>query len=305
MSSVALSQSAPLCFRVAERTVWTARRRLYRVGLTLDDLLDDRAPPLPDLDRADGYDLRSWPDRAVDDLIATYPDMLPLIRQRYPRHFLRLDDVDAYWRGFSGKTRSTLRRKRARWAEAAGGLDLRGYHQADQIANFHDVAGALSRLTYQDRLLGAGLPTGPVALAEMTAQAQAGAIRAYILYHRGRPASYLYLPIDDGRVIYAHLGYDPAVADGSPGTVLLAEVLDGLFADPSLRLLDFTEGDGAHKRLFGRESVTCVDLLLLRRGWRNRALIAGLDRFDRAVATAGDLIERWGVKPTMRKLLRG
>ncbi len=304
MSAAALTP-VPLPFRVGERTLWAARRRLHRIGLNLDDLLSEHRPDLPELFGGEGYDLRSWPEQTAAELASTRPDLLALVRQRYQRRFVRLDEADAYWRGFSGKTRSTLRRKRARWAEAAGGLDVREYHRPDQAIVFQELAGELSRLTYQDRLLGAGLPTGPAALSALRARTEAGAVRAFILFHRGRPASYLHLPVDDGRVIYAHLGYDPSLADLSPGTVLQLEVFDRLFADPSLRLFDFTEGDGFHKKLFGREAMACVDLLLLRRTWRNRALLAGLDRFDRAIAASGELVERWGLKPKLRSLLRG
>ncbi len=189
-------------------------------------------------------------------------------------------------------------------AEAAGGVDVREYHRPDQASEFQRLAGALSRLTYQDRLLGAGLPIGPTALAELRARAEAGAVRAYILFHRAQPASYLHLPVEDGRVIYAHLGYDPDLAELSPGTVLHVEVLDRLFADSTLRLLDFTEGDGLHKRMFGRDTIECVDLLLLRSTWRNRTLLAGLSGFDRAVTEIGALMERWGLKANLRRLLR-
>lgn len=301
----AIASAAPLRFQVGERTVWTAQRRLHRIGLDLNALLADAVPTLPAIGGADGYDLRSWPEATAARLVRDRPDMLALVRQRYQRRYALLDDADAYWRGCSGKTRSTLRRKRARWAEAAGGLDVREYHRPDQAEAFQQLAGALSRLTYQDRLLGAGLPAGPAALAELRARASTGAVRAYILFHQGSPASYLHLPIEDGRVVYAHLGYDPALADLSPGTVLHLEMLDRLFADPAARLLDFTEGDGAHKRMFAREAIACVDLLLLRRNWRNRALIAGLNAFDRAVAEAGKSMERWGVKARLRRLLRG
>ena len=302
MSAPAVAPVTPLRFRIGERTLWTARRRLHRVGLDLDQLLAGSVPALPDLAAAEGYDLRSWPADAVAEVAR--PGLLTLVRHRYARRFVRLEDWDAYWQGFSGKTRATLKRKRSRWEKAAGGLDLRDYHRPDQIDAFHELAGALSKLTYQDRLLGAGLPTGPAALAEMRARAATGRLRAFILFDRGRPASYLYLPVEGGTAVYAHLGYDPALADLSPGTGLHLAVFDRLFADPALGLLDFTEGDGAHKRLFGREEVACVDLLLLRRTLRNRALTTALGGFDHGVAAGRDWSERAGVKPALRRLLR-
>lgn len=293
-----------LHFRVGERTLWTAHRRLVRVACDLDAAIAGRMPALPP-DSGDGYDLRSLPAALVATLLADHRQFLQIERQRYPRHFIRFGGgFQAYLAGFSAKTRSTLQRKRRRWIEAAGGMELREYHAPENAEEFHRLAGALSARTYQARLLDAGLPTGPAALAEHRRRAAEGTVRAYILFHRGEPASYLHLPVDDGCVVYAHLGYEPSLASLSPGTVLQLEVLERLFAEPGLRLFDFTEGDGAHKRLFGNGQVDCVDLLLLTPSWRNRLLAGALQGFDGAVERVSTLATRHGLKPRLRRWLR-
>ena len=292
----------PIRFALGERTLWTAWRPLVPVAYTLPDLLDARTVPLPALGEADGWIVRSMPGAAVP---ARDRALLGLERQRYPRHFIRLDgDWDGYWNGFSARTRSTLKRKRARWIDAAGGLDVRCYHTPAAVDAFARAAGALSARTYQHRLLGAGLPTDAAAVAVMRACAAAGDLRGFILFHRGEPAAFLYLPVSEGVVRYRHLGYDPALAALSPGTVLQVEALRQLFDEPALRLFDFTEGDGDHKRLFGREAVACVDRLLLRRTWRNRALLAGLAGWDGAVGGIGGIAARTGAKSAMKRWLR-
>lgn len=293
----------PIRFQLGERSLWTARRRLRRIGQGLRDLLDGHELRLPPLADANGFDLRSLPVAALASVEGG--TLLTLVRQRYPRHYIRLEGGwPAYWQGFSAKTRSTLKRKRARWAEAAGGLDVRAYSTPDEMAAFAGLAGELSSRTYQERLLGAGLPTGAAALADMQRRAAAGEARAFLLFHRGEPAAYLYLPIEAGVVIYAHLGYDPDLAAWSPGTVLQLEALERLFAEPGLTLFDFTEGDGAHKRLFGREAVACADVLALRRTWRNHLLLASLRAFDTAVTRTAELVEARGWKPRLKRLLR-
>lgn len=294
-----------LRFRVGERTLWTTHRRLTRVACDLDAVLAGRLPVLP-AESGDGYELRSLPAVHVPALLASHEDFVQLERQRYPRHYIRFDgSFQDYLAGFSGKTRSTLLRKRKRWIDAAGGMDLREYHDVQSAEEFHRLAGALSDRTYQARLLNAGLPTGPAALAEFRHRAAAGAVRAYILFHRGEPASYLHLPIDDGCAVYAHLGYEPSLASLSPGTVLQLEALERLFAEEQLRLFDFTEGDGAHKRLFANGNVECVDLLLLNPGWRNRMLAGAMGTFDKAVEASSTLAARSGLKPAIRRWLRG
>lgn len=292
----------PIRFRIAERTLWTATRRLRRLNHTLPELLGARAMNLPALEELDGFDIRSLPEASLASLDTSAT--VALVRQRYPRHYLRLDGGwPAYWQGFSAKTRSTLKRKRARWA-AAGGPDVRSYRTPAEVGAFAALAGALSARTYQHRLLGAGLPTGPAAIAAMHALAADDRFRGYILFHGGEPAAYLYLPVEHDVVRYAHLGYAPEHAALSPGAVLQLAALEHLFAEGGSRLFDFTEGDGAHKRLFGRESVACADVLLLRRTWRNRLLLDSLRRWDSAVAGIATAVERRGWKPHLKRLLR-
>lgn len=290
----------PIRFELVGRTVWTAWRSLHRVTWSLPDLLEGRALPLPALGTADGYLVRSQPGTVVPA-----PGMLGLVRQRYPRHFIRLDgDWESYWCGFSAGTRSTLKRKRARWVEAAGALDVRCYRTVAEVEAFAAIAGALSARTYQHRLLDAGLPTDAAAVATMRRRAERGELYGFILFHRGEPAAYLHLPVRDGVMQYRHLGYDPALAALSPGTVLQVEVLRRLFGEPGPRLFDFTEGDGGHKRLFGREAVACADWLLLRPGVRNRVLLGSLAGFDGAVGWAGRLTERAGWKAALTRWVR-
>ena len=295
--------SVPIRFRLAEHALWTARRDMHRISYTLTDLLHERPLALPPLGDTDGFDLRSIPETVLVEVSDT--GMLRLVRQRYPRHFIRLDaGWPAYWNGFSAKTRSTLKRKRTRWTEAAGGLTVGVYRTPDEVDAFVQLAGELSALTYQGRLLDAGLPTDAAALATMRRDAAAGDFCGFILFRGEQAAAYLHLPVMAGVVLYAHLGYDPALAALSPGTVLQLEVLERLFAEPGLRLFDFTEGDGAHKRLFGREAVDCADVLLLRPTIRNRLLLASLSGFDRAVAAVRRAAEARGWKPKLKRLLR-
>jgi CelD/BcsL family acetyltransferase involved in cellulose biosynthesis len=277
---------------------------MVRVGFDLDTVIEQCLPVLPP-GSGDGYDLRSLPVALVATMTSRYGRFLRLERQRYPRHFIRFGgSFQDYLAGFSAKTRSTLQRKRRRWIEAAGGMELREYHRPEDAEAFHRLAGALSARTYQSRLLDAGLPTGPAALAEFRRRAEAGAVRAYILFHQGEPASYLHLPVDNGCVVYAHLGYEPVFAPLSAGTVLQLEALERLFAEPALRLFDFTEGDGAHKRLFANGQVDCVDLLLLEPSWRNRLLAGALGGFDRMIERGSMLATRHGLKPAVRRWLR-
>ena len=164
------------------------------------------------------------------------------------------------------------------------------------MASFHRDARTVSAKTYQERLLGAGLPDGPEALAGMQVLARRDAARGWLLFVDGEPVSYLYAPADGETLIYAWLGYDPAFADFSPGSVLQLEAMRRLMAEGRFRLFDFTEGDGQHKRLFATAAVDCVDLLMVRPTLANLAVAGALNGFDGAVALAKSFVSRIGGK---------
>jgi CelD/BcsL family acetyltransferase involved in cellulose biosynthesis len=283
-----------LPLRVGTRTVGNLRRRLLRVAVPLGDALAGAPPQLPVLDEGtDGYLITG----AAQESVLVPPGFVGFVRQRYRRSFASLDGgFEAYLGTFSAKSRSTLRRKLRRVIERSGGaLDLRCYRRPDEIADFHRLARSLSARTYQERQLGAGLPDGPEALAQMRRLAAADRLRAWILFLEGRAIAYLYLPAEGDTLIYAYLGYDPDHADLSPGNVLQFEALRRLMEEGRFRLLDFTEGEGRHKDLFSTGSVECIDMLILRRSIANRTAGMLLNGFDAAVALAKKLVLALGL----------
>ncbi|URW76010.1 GNAT family N-acetyltransferase [Sphingomonas donggukensis] len=292
----------PLKFQIGARTLFTLKRRLVRVALSLDDARAERAPVVPALDAgADGYLVTSLPEDRLGE-VAAARGMIAHVRQRYTRYFADLaPGYDAWWAGLSGNTRSTLKRK----TKKAGAVEVRRYRTPAEIEEFHALARVVAATTYQEKLLGAGLPDTPVFRHEMVALAAAGQVRAWLLFVEGRAVAYLYCPIVDSVVIYAYVGHDPAVGVLSPGTLLQWEAMRDLFAEGDLRAFDFTEGEGQHKRALASGGVACVDLLLLRPTVANRAAIAALAGFDGAVARAKRLVARGGLRDMVRKLRRG
>ncbi len=295
-----------LPFRVGAHTLWRVRRRLVRVPVSLAQGLAGGMPSLPPLDRAsDGYLVTAAP--AVHAQALGRPaGLIPFVRQSYRRCYAALDlGYDSYLAGFSAKTRSTLQRKLRRFADRSGGaIDLRAYATPEAMDEFYRHARSVSAKTYQERLLGAGLPEGREALEGMRALARRDAVRAWLLFLEGEPVSYLYAPAEGDTLLYAYLGYDPACADLSPGTVLQLEAMRDLMAESRFRLFDFTEGEGQHKRLFSTGSIDCVDLLLLRPTLANRLIGHGLAAFDGAVAGVKTLLAKLGLERLVRARLR-
>jgi hypothetical protein len=212
---------------------------------------------------------------------------------------------EEYKKKFSAKTRSTINRKIRKYQDHCGGNILwKTYQSPEEIRQFFQLARSVSKLTYQERLLNAGLPDTEEFIhgAELLAAEQR--LRAYILFDGEKPVSYLYCPVHDEVLIYAYLGYDPAYMQLSVGTVLQWLALEALFAEKRFRYFDFTEGQSDHKRLFATHQQQCVNLLILQKSLKNNLLVYshwGLEVFSRWL---GEVLAKFGLKSKIKRLLR-
>jgi CelD/BcsL family acetyltransferase involved in cellulose biosynthesis len=291
-------------FTLGSRRLLSVPRDLATWAFTLEDVLAGALPAPPSCGR-DGLRVLSAPTARLAEITARYPGFIAGGRQDYRRHYIDMSlGFDAYMGQFSGKTRSTLRRKARKLAEDAGGYTVTEHRTPAEMEAF--VAGALplSAKTYQARLLDAGLPGDAAAHAAILAASKADRMRAFLLHAGGAPIAYLSLPVTGGTLIYAHLGYDPDWASLSVGTVLQMEALERLFAEQRYRWFDFTEGDGAHKAMFGTHSAACSSLVLLEPTLANRSLLGARDAFDAGISSAKALAERSGALGRIRALLR-
>ncbi len=224
----------------------------------------------------------------------------------YDRAFIDMNmTFEAYLAKFSGKSRSTLKRKVSKLAKLSGGtLDLREYHRADQILEFHRIASELSRKTYQERLFAKGLPTDEKSVRHMVDLAAADKARAFLLFLDGKPIAYLYCPVTHDALLYEFLGYDPEFKEHSPGTVLQHCALERLFAEKRFTMFDFTEGEGTHKEFFATGSRHCADFYYFRRTPRNLAAVGLHSSMTAANREALHLLDRWGVKTKVKTFVR-
>jgi CelD/BcsL family acetyltransferase involved in cellulose biosynthesis len=294
---VSAPQIVALRFMVGARTLATVRRRLVRVPLTLAEAQAGCCSAVPPLSaEAQGYLVTSLPEAQCEALFGG--GMLGFVRQRYTRFHVDLSlGFDAWFAGLSANTRQGLQRK----ARRLGG-EVRCYRTPAEMADFHPLARVLSARTYQERLLGAGLPDDLAALQRL---AEADAVRAWLLLVEDRPVAYLCCPAAGDTLVYAHVGHDPDFAALSPGAVLQLAALRDLFAEGRFAWFDFTEGEGQHKRQMASGGVACVDLLLLLPTLTNRMLIAALAGFDGGVALAKRAVRRLGAEGIARRLRRG
>ena len=170
---------------------------------------------------------------------------------------------DEYKKKFSSKSLSTIKRKINK-CRTGGVIDFREYRTAEDVDAFFDIAIPLSGLTYQERLLDAGLPATNDFQQESKKLAEKDNLRAYILFIDGKAAAYLYCPVKNGVLLYSYLGYHPDTAHMSAGTVLQWLALEQIFAENKFSLFDFTEGESPHKRYFATDTKLCADVFFFR-----------------------------------------
>ena len=265
-----------------------------------------RAPDEPLAKGSEGFLVRALPIAEALSPIGVAGNYLRYVQLQY-RHCI-IDfrsSFEEYQKKFSSKSRSTINRKVRKYAEHSGGtLSWKTYRTIGDLREFLPLAREVARKTYQEKLLDAGIPESEWFVREMELLAAQNHVRAYILFDRERPVSYLYCPVEDGTLIYAYLGYDPDYMKLSVGTVLQWLAVEQMFGEGCFRYFDFTEGESDHKRLFATHEMLCANVLFLKNTLRNRILVNGHWWTGRLSGWLGDTLDKFGIKAKVKKFLR-
>lgn len=305
-----LDREVPFKFQLSDRTLFSVSRRLHVRAADLFDEEPDSSPPtLPTKDLAtgvQGFLIRGMPIAEVTPTVSRVGEYICYVPLQYQHRYIDLSlSFESYQKKFSSKTRSTLHRKVRKYAEHCGGvIPWKTYQQSDEMRDFVKAARTVSRLTYQERLLDAGLPDSEGFIREVELMAAQDCIRAYVLFDGERPVAYLYCPINNGILIYSHLGYDPEYLQMSVGTVLQWLALEQLFSEARFRYFDFTEGDSDHKRLFATNQRQCANIFFMRKNAMNTALIHGQLMIDHISKWLGAKLDQLGLKAKIKHLIR-
>ena len=297
-----------LKFQIGDLIFGTMRFKVLACEVGLGNEGSDMSLPPDKVLESDmsGYAIRGLPVTTARPLLEARDGYYIYTPKTFLRHYINMrQSFEDYTKGFRSKTRSTIRRKIRKFSEASGGsIDFRAYRSANEIEEFYRFARKVSADTYQERLLDAGLPDNQEYFTQLRNSAANDGVRGFVLFYEDRPISYLLLRIVEDMLLYDYLGYDPEYAKWSAGTVLHWLAIEDLFAEQRYRLLDFTEGDGEHKRRFGTDHITCANVFCLKKKPSTYFMLhlhAGLDRF---AAFSGELLTRLGLRSKIRKWLR-
>jgi hypothetical protein len=225
----------------------------------------------------------------------------------YRHYYIRIRGTfDHYFSSFNPRTRATILRK-VRKFESLYGSDgsFRQHATPEEIAEFWPLARQLSARTFQERMLGQGLPGGAEFQTTIDALARANRVRGYLLLADSRPVSYVFGPIIGKHTfLYDFVGYDPEFAKLSPGIVLQYYIIRSIFQEEHLKVYDLCVGEGEHKRVFANSYQECADILYLRANTKSHALITAhlaLQGLSRLIVS---LLDRLRCKTTVKKMIR-
>jgi len=305
-----LLRPVPFRFQLSDWTFFTASLPLQARICALSDLLEPVERPAPPAAQptadSQGYSIRNLPITATQPALARVGNYLCYVPLQYPHCYIDLSwSFDQYASKFSSKTRSTIQRKIRKFTQLCGGnLHWKTYSDPHAIPEFFHLARSISRMTYQERLLDAGLPDSEAFMQHSIALAQDGRLRTYLLFDGERPVSYLYCPAKDGVLAYAYLGYDPKYQSLSVGTILQWLAIEQIFQERKFRFFDFTEGLSSHKQLFASHQRLCANVFFVRPTFANTLLIRSHLLMDRLSKSVGEMLERHNLKAMVKKVLR-
>lgn len=251
--------------------------------------------------------LPSWPTAESRASLRFSRNAIRYIPFVAPRYYVELKgSFEEYLQErFSAKTRHNLTRSVKKFAELSGGtVDFREYRKPAEMQTFHTTARGVSALTYQDRLLHAGLPDSSAFIEGLVEDAGRDNVRGYILYHENAAVAFAYCQGRGECLYYSVVGYDSAYAKWSPGTILLIMILKEAFAEGKYSIVDFGQGESQYKSMFSTANIVCADTYYFRWGVRNAFYVTLHYVIDRFSYTLGRVLARYGLKQRVRHLLR-
>lgn len=249
----------------------------------------------------------SWPvDAAVPKLRFTR-EAIAYVPEISPRYYLQLArSFDEYLRcHFDSKSRYNVKQLIRKFTDLSGGcVDFRQYRMPSEMAEFHTHACSVSRLTYQQQMLRAGLPDTREFRDELEREAARDNIRGHVLFHQGNPIAFSYCRGFGDWLTLSVIGYDPKFKRWSPGTVLLLLSLERLFLSDRFRIYDFGPGEAQYKARFSTARVMCADLYYFKWSLRNLVAVTAHACLSLLTSFVGRMLEQLGMKQRVRLLLR-
>lgn len=190
---------------------------------------------------------------------------------------------EALLAGRSSKSRRQIRyddnRVRRR---LEGRLELRRPDGPDDLAQLTEDLSAVAARSYQGDA-GLSVLTDHTQWQLLTAAAQDGSLRVWMVDVDQRPVAFWWGIVRRGVLTVGTPGYDPAFSRDRLGYFAFRRMLEGACADPTIRQIDFGPGDADYKERFGTRSTEVADVVQYAPRPRARVAAAAIRGQDTAV----------------------
>ena len=310
LSSCWVKRTIQLKFEAGEIPLFSVEFPAWVLDIHFTKISSDLTKSCPEVEhsasRREVIVIRSHPVQQKLRRVAFLTESYRYVPAQYHRYYVDLrGSFQQYLKKFSSKSRSTLLRKVRKFAQLSGGrICWRAFSRHEEMAEFHRLAREVSTKTYQQKLLGLGIPGADEFVEKLLQLADQDRVRGYILFFQNKPIGYLCCPVQDGVLLYQYLGYDPEYQHLSPGTVLQYLVFERLFQESRFKMFDFTEGEGDHKAFFSTGNTLCADVYYYPRLPRNFALLTLHAALQQASNCAANTLEQVGLKGPVKRLVR-
>lgn len=214
---------------------------------------------------------------------------------------------DQYLSVKNKKTVSTLMRKVRKIENLSkGGGCFEVYSSATELDEFLTLAIPISEKSYQQRLLGQGLPKTQQFRDDVLAKGSRGEMLGYILKIGDEPVAYNLCPRYGGgnRVLYDYTGYNPDFSNYSPGTVLQFKTIEDLFGREGVDYYDLCTGEGAHKNMFSTGFIRCGNIYFFSITIKHLSIFIFKAALVMVTFCAKQLLERVGFKARVKNFIR-
>jgi CelD/BcsL family acetyltransferase involved in cellulose biosynthesis len=275
---------------------------LFHPQLLTNELLQQRLTT-----DVDAVVVRAHPVSEEIPRVTVLPKMIRYVSVEYERCFVTFAGTfEEYKAKFSSKSRKNLNRSIRDFSEWAGGQTaVRVARTPAEMVEFHRAARAISLKTYQERLVGQGLPDTPHFHQEMASLAEQNRARGYLLCGREAPVAFAYCSADGDDGLYYHtIGYEAGLAKYSPGNVLLLNLIENMFEERHFAWLDFGESADPYKLFFSNHRLRCARVYYFRRSLYWLVVIWAHILWSGGWTAFGAFLKSIGFKNKLKKLFR-
>ena len=215
-------------------------------------------------------------------------------------------DHKVYLDSFSKKSLSTLRRKIKKVDKSnSEERSLRVFKSKEDVSEFIEIAKAISKVSYQEVLLGTVFRTDQEWKEQLEGLADENRFRGYVLYVNDEAAAYNYCPVyGNGIILYDLSGYKPDFQKYSPGTVLQHHVIAQAFSEPAFHYYDLCQGEGRHKEQFATGSIQCCYAYIFPFNFYNLALVGAHWLLESTSDQLVSVLDRIGIKDRIKTFIR-